>query len=231
MKRVIIITLAIVLVFAMSSFAFERGVTGYGMKAGLNLANFTGDDADAGEGEDKKARMGFAAGGFVTYGITEMFAVQPELLYTMKGAKYEWDGGSETVKFDYLEIPVLAKVSIPTEGNIGPHFFIGPSLGILLGAKNKVEIDGEDPEGLAGDHDVKDETKSTEFGLVFGAGVDIGMPHSAITIDGRFGLGLTGTCEDYTYETYDEETMEMVTVTEKLDVKNTVISFKVGYSF
>ena len=233
MKRIIIITLAFVLMFTISSFAYEtyeKGIKGYGMKAGLNMANFSGDDADPDEG-DKKSRTGFSAGGFLTYGITEMFAVQPELLYTMKGAKYEWDGGSATTKFDYLEIPVLVKVSIPTEGNIGPHFFIGPSLGILLGAKNKVEIDGEDPEGLAGDHDVKDETKSTEFGLVFGAGVDIGMPHSAITIDGRFGLGLTGTCEDCTYETYDEETMEMVTVTEKLDVKNTVISFKVGYSF
>ena len=230
MKRLIILTVAIVLMFAMSASAFERGLTGYGMKFGMNMANFGGKDAKAEEGEDKKMKMGFAAGGFVTYSITEMFAVQPEVLYTMKGAKYEWEGGSATAKVDYLEIPVLAKVTIPTEGNIGPHLFIGPSLGILLSAKEKVEIDGEDPEGLAGEEDAKDWTKSTDFGLVFGAGVDIGMPHSAITIDGRFELGLSTIEKDYecTYS-YDGETI--TETCEAGDVKNSVISFMVGYSF
>ena len=197
MKPFIALTVAFVLIFAMSASAFEPGLAGYGLKFGMNMANFSGKDAKAEEGESKKMKLGFAAGGFVTYSITEMFAVQPEVLYTMKGAKYEWEGGSWTAKYDYLEIPVLAKVSIPTQGNIGPHLFIGPALGILLSAKDKTEIEGEDPFELAGEEDAKDWTKSTDFGLVFGAGVDIGMPHSAITIDGRWELGLSTIEKEY----------------------------------
>lgn len=228
MKRLIILTLAIVLMLSMSSFAFEPGLTGYGLKAGLNLANWSGDGAKPDEGEDKKMKLGFGAGGFVTYSINEMFALQPEVFYTMKGAKYEGDGWTMTLKYDYLEIPVLAKVIMPTEGNIAPHLFVGPSLGINLSAKYKWEEDGETDEG-----DIKDlmwpgDVKSTDFGLVFGAGVDIGMPHSAITLDGRYTLGLTSISEEYEY-VIDEYTGE--TETCECDIKNSVISFIVGYSF
>jgi len=216
MKRLIILTVAFVLMFAMSSFAFEPGLTGYGLKAGVNMANFSGDDVDI-EGADKKMRLGFSAGGFVTYSISEMFALQPEVFYTMKGAKYEAEDGDVTFKYDYLEIPVLAKVTIPTEGNIAPNLFIGPALAINLSAKAKADVDiGGYEAGV--ELDVKDWTKSTDFGLVFGAGVDIGMPHSAITVDGRYVLGLATTHE--AEEGEEEE-----------DIKNGVISFMVGYTF
>jgi len=219
MKRLTVILCTIVLLFALSSMAWAQGLTGYGLKAGLNMANLGGDDV-----EDAKMKMGFAAGGFVTYSINEMFAVQPEVLYTMKGAKWEEDILGETLEltanYTYLEIPVLAKFTIPTQGNISPNLFVGPALGILMSAKEKVEWAGESDE-----EDVKDAMKSTDFGLVFGAGVSIGMPHSAITIDGRYTMGLGTIAEEETYE-YDgyEETCEC-------DVKNSVISFAVGYSF
>ena len=119
------------------------------------MANETGDDVE----EDAEMQLGFAVGGFVTYSINEIFAIQPELLYTMKGAKgtCEWDGLCEEWKdkLTYLEIPVLAKFTIPTEGKIAPNLFIGPALGILLSAKYEWEIDGESDE-----QDLKEDNKS-----------------------------------------------------------------------
>lgn len=220
MKRLTVTLFAIVLLLSISSLASAQGLTGYGVKAGLNLANISEDWSDDWDGVDKKMRMGFCVGGFVTYSINEMFAVQPEALYTMKGAKWESsdEGWNDEEKLTYLEIPVLAKITIPTQGNIAPNLFVGPALGILLSAKYHEEWDSESHE-----HDIKDEMKSTEFALVLGAGAEIGMPHSAITIDGRYTLGLTNTCEPYTDPETGEET--------ECDEKNGVISFIVGYSF
>ena len=221
MKRLTVTLFAIVLLFSMSSLASAQGLTGYGLKAGLNMATLGGDDV-----QDAKMKMGFAAGGFVTYSINEMFAVQPEVLYTMKGAKWEeellGETLKETTKYTYLEIPVLAKFTIPTQGNISPKLFVGPALGILLSAKCDSEW-GDESET----DDIKDDTKSPDFGLVFGAGVDIGMPHSAITIDGRYTMGLSSIAE--AQEVYNMETHEMETI--EPDSKNSVISFTVGYSF
>jgi hypothetical protein len=219
MRQLTATLFAIVLICAMSSKASAQELTGYGLKAGLNLANLGGDDADYVD-VDKKMKMGFTVGGFVTYSINEMFAVQTEVLYTQKGAKYEDAEGDfeETKKYDYFEIPVLAKFTAPTEGIIKPNLFFGPVLGILRSAKE----DGSRGD-ISWDHDIKDATKSTDFGLVFGAGVDIGMPHSAITIDGRYTMGLTTICEPYTHPETDEEI--------DCDVKNGVFSFTVGYSF
>ncbi len=220
MKNLGVALLAIMLLFSMSSLASAQGITGYGLKFGLNLASISEDWSADWDGVDSKMRMGFSAGGFLTYSINEMFAVQPELLYTMKGAKWEWadEDWQDEEKLAYLEMPVLAKVTIPTKGMIAPNLFAGPALGILLTAKYKEEWDSESEE-----YDIKDDMKSTDFGLVFGAGVEIGMPHSAITVDGRYTLGLTNTCEPYT----DPETGEE----EECDEKNGVISFMVGYSF
>jgi opacity protein-like surface antigen len=220
MKRLTVTLFAIVLLFSMSSLASAQGLTGYGIKAGLNLANISEDWSDDWEGVEKKMKTGFSVGGFITYSINEMFAIQPEALYTMKGAKWEWadEGWQDEEKLAYLEIPVLAKFTIPTQGNIAPNLFVGPALGILLSAKYYEEWDSESEE-----RDIKDDMKSTDFGLAFGAGVEIGMPHSAITIDGRYTLGLTNTCEPYTDPETGEET--------ECDEKNGVISFMVGYSF
>jgi len=220
MKRLTVALFAIVLLFAFSSLASAQGLTGYGLKAGLNLANISEDWSDDWKGVDRKMKTGFCVGGFITYSINEMFAIQPEVLYTMKGAKWEWadEGWQDEEKLTYLEIPVLAKVTIPTQGSIAPNLFVGPALAILLSAKYYEEWDSESEE-----YDIKDDMKSTDFGLVLGAGVEIGMPHSAITIDGRYTLGLTNTCEPYT----DPETGEEI----ECDEKNNVISFMVGYSF
>lgn len=224
MKKGKIILIALLLL-AFSSAVFAQGIIAKGVKAGLNIATLTGDDI-----EDAKSKTGFAFGGFVTYEVNEMFFLQPELLFTMKGAKFEDEYTEEEDDYvyyekyegswnlNYLEIPVLAKFNIPMEGNIKPNVFLGPSLGINIGATYDKDyeywVKDENGDIIAeesgsDDGDIED-IKGVDFGLVFGAGVDFGK----ITADVRYNLGLS-------------------TIADEGDakIKNSVISLMLGYSF
>ena len=159
-------------------------------------------------GEELKSKWGLCAGGFIRFNISETFAIQPEVLYTMKGAKFEETIDGETMKFEmnlsYLEVPVLLKLMIPTSGGVKPSLFAGPTLAIKLSSKTKLKYAGQTEE-----EDIED-MKDTDFGLIIGAGVDFGT----LTFDLRYNLGLT------TISDIEDE-----------DVKNGVISLIVGYSF
>lgn len=163
--------------------------TKIGAKAGLNLANFTGDDV-----EDSDMLIGFQIGGYAHLGLSDAFAIQPELLFDAKGASY--DAGDESVSnnLSYITVPVLAKYMI-TEG-LDVH--LGPQIGILMSAK----FDGED---------AKDSYNSTDFGLAAGAGYEL---ETGLNFSARYSTSL-GTISD----------------NDEVDVKNSVITIAVGFSF
>lgn len=214
MKRTITIIFAGAITFMLLLPNFSIAEVKGGVKFGLNSAKLYGDDVNELEDWVGKldSRLGFCFGGFVTFSIHEMFAIQPEVLYTMKGAKTEGQVLGETLKvwmnLNYVEIPVLAKLQIPTQGSIKPSLFVGPALGVKLSGKAKAEYAGESEE-----EDIED-IKSTDFGLVFGGGVDFGLGKGYLIVDLRYTLGLT------TLSEFEDD-----------DVKNGVFSLMIGYSF
>lgn len=180
-----------------------------GPKAGVNIANLSGDDV---EGTD--SRTGFGGGLFFMYQFSEMFGIQPEAYYTMKGATEKLDVLGTTVDvtytFDYVEVPLLLKLLIPIENSaINPAIFAGPFVGFNTTAKIKAEADGQSEE-----MDI-DEVKSTEFGLAFGGGVGFPVGNNELGFDVRYILGLS---------TLDDSA-------EEADVKNSVINFNVYFGF
>jgi hypothetical protein len=67
--------------------SFESGV-----KVGANAARLPGLELHEGSGEaeiDAKFRAGLVAGAFVAFNLTERFAVQPEVLFSRKGSRFE----------------------------------------------------------------------------------------------------------------------------------------------
>jgi len=190
----------------------------FGVKAGVNLANLTGDDADM-EEADKKMLLGFGGGAFGRFLLAEgQFCIQPEILYMMKGAKYEGTGDAEDaeakIKANYICIPILLKYNIPTEGGFKPNVFVGPEFGILMSADITEEYEGEEEE-----EDIKDYLKSLDLGLTFGAGFDYAVNETGkLTFDARYTMGLS-TVDD----TFGDD--------EELTIKNAVISVMVGYAF
>ena len=193
MKKVLCVVLLVI--FASTCFAGEMGAKG--AKLGLNFANISGDDA-----EYNSSLMGFAIGGFITYNLNDKMSIQPELYYTMKGYKIEMDFFGLNLDFDvnlnYLEIPVLFKYHFMADNSFNPAVYAGPYLGILLSA----EADGED---------IKDGTKSTDFGLCFG----LGGEYNKFTFEFRYGMGLTSLDDS------DEEAK----------IKNSNMQFLFGYKF
>jgi len=175
----------------------------FGVRGGINLASVNGDDVSFFD-VSPKSRVGFSGGIFAGIRVTSNFLIQPEVLYTQKGAKYEEGGSEALIKLDYVEVPVLFKGRFGS-GGVKPSVFAGPAVGFKVSGKSAFDGEEEDLE----------EAKGTEFGIVFGAGLDLAAGSGAFTIDARYTLGLT---------TLDDSAVAA-------DIKNGVWSFSLGYAF
>lgn len=161
--------LAICAVFAFSIVSAQD--ISLGAKAGLNLASITGDDADGFDG-----RTSFHFGAVAHIGISEKFAVQPELIYSAQGATAD---GDVTAKLDYLNLPILADFTVAQ----GFSLQAGPQIGFNL--TDSVEVDGED----FGDLDAE----GIDFSLALGAQYKL---DSGLFFQARYALGLTDVNSD-----------------------------------
>ena len=145
----------------------------FGPKAGVNISNFSN-----GVGSESNTLVGFHVGGFVSFQLGKSFAIQPEVLFSTQGAKY--DDVNTTIKnfkADYLNIPLVAQLRMPG----GLYLETGPQAGILLSAKTD-------------DETVKDLYNSLDWSWAFGLGLrsKMGLGFSA-----RYNLGLTKVEEDF----------------------------------
>ena len=205
MKKLLIL-FSILFLFSVMTFAQMQ----VGIKAGLNIANLGGSDADNLVGQSLDSKTGFSGGVFFTYQFNNMFAIQPEAYYSMKGATYSISGANLTVSLDYIEIPVLLKLIIPVEGsNIKPSIFAGPAIGFNTTHKMKVEYSGQTLE-----EDIQD-TKSTDFSLAFGGGIGFMVGKNELGVDVRYILGLS---------TIDNSS-------DPWDIKNNVININAYFGF
>ncbi|KGO85055.1 hypothetical protein Q765_18100 [Flavobacterium rivuli WB 3.3-2 = DSM 21788] len=205
MKKII---LSAALLMAVGFSAKAQEDVKLGIKAGVNFANFGGDV------EDADSRTGFHAGVVAEFKLSENFSIQPELLYSQMGSKFEASGSfagvayslEQTSKFDYLSLPILAKYYIIE----GLSIEAGPQVGYLLSAKNEVKGSGSDELLTSGD--VKDGSKSVDFGLAGGLAYDLPM---GVFFQARYYAGISNVNDG------DGD----------LDVKNSALQLSVGYKF
>ncbi|MDP3679851.1 MAG: porin family protein [Flavobacterium sp.] len=196
MKKII---LMVVMVFTFGFVnAQEKADMAFGVKGGLNISTITNADVD---GVNTKSLVGFHVGFFGEFMISNKFAIQPEVLYSAQGTELEFEGISGDLKLDYITIPVMAKYYVADAFSLE----LGPQIGFLVSAKAKSGGESED---------VKDDLKSTDVSLNFGAGYDI-TPNFMIGV--RYSLGLTR-LQDEIFPGEDES-------------KNSVFQISVGYKF
>lgn len=207
-----------------------------GFKGGVNFATFGGDDASSFFGNfpgglgfelGLSNRTAFVVGGFVTLQLDDYFALQPELLYVSRGTQIDMEGSvfgvpfSEEATFtiNYIEIPVLAKLTIPTGTPAIPFLYAGPSLAIKAGeATFETSSPDSEPE-----EDFDDDIKSTDFGVALGGGLGLNLGGGMLSFDVRYTLGLSTIVKSQEDEEDNDD--------DELDLMNRSLSLSLGFSF
>ncbi|MCD4795476.1 MAG: PorT family protein [Bacteroidales bacterium] len=224
MKRLLILSIAVLLAFSVNA---QR----YGARLGGNFAGIM----TTVETEGTKIAPGMQIGILTELG-TKMFALRVEANFAQKGfnIKLEEDAAGviteskSKVNFEYIEIPVLAKVKF-----FGPLYaYAGPYFGIAFkgNVKSEYTVDGVKQDlGEFEDVNLYEENsiyKKTDFGVAMGLGAQFGLGPIHAFAEGRATLGLSNL-----YDTESDAWKALVEAEEyKNDdhLKNMVFTVAVG---
>lgn len=118
-KSILLMAISVITAGAVYAQDFSAGV-----KAGVNISNFTGGDFDA---VKKKAIVGFHGGGFLNFRFGAL-SLQPELLVSTQGARIDSANGSYDWKVTYATVPVMLRLGAGS----GFFFELGPQVGFKI---------------------------------------------------------------------------------------------------
>ncbi|GGG45028.1 porin family protein [Hymenobacter glacieicola] len=144
-----------------------------GIKAGLNAAVLDGDNLGS---TSTKYNTYYHAGVFYEADLIGPISIQPELLYSLQGSSFRDAVGNYDAKLHYLNLPVLAKVTL------GPVFVeAGPQFGLLLrkDASGDLNVSSSGNGPYSG-------YKRGDLSLCAGAGLKLGN----LLLGGRFNAGV-----------------------------------------
>jgi hypothetical protein len=216
MKK-IFLTMAVVMAVGFTNAQKKSGSNEieFGVKGGLNFSNLSGDGSPT-------MKVGVQLGIFGEYKIDEKFSIQPELLYSTQGAKYEfsdYDGvtyytENYDYKLSYLNIPIMAKYYVSEKFS----FEAGPQFGFLLNANEDYSYVESDEFGVifseSGSQDVKKYLNSVDYGINLGIGYNV---NDKISLVLRYNLGLND--------------LEKDLASGRSGHKNKVLQLSFGYKF
>jgi opacity protein-like surface antigen len=145
----------------------------WGVKGGFNWTSFQSDLSGV------SSTPGFHFGGIAEIRASEKWFVQPELFYSLEGAKVSGSFQDEdmslavtnNLKLGYIQMPVMLKHVIVD----GFSLEIGPQIGYLVTAKNRFNYTMKMNEmefGESGTDDVKEDFKKISLVLNAGAGYE-----------------------------------------------------------
>lgn len=167
----------------------------FGAKAGLSVANLYGfEEADL-EGIDKRPILGFTGGLTAQFPLSPSLAVRPEVLFTQKGTQLSGADddppteATQTIRINYVEVPVMVRVSVPVGPFADAGVLVGPSVGFKVSESVTLEQNGvqvNDPD-LSGDS-----VTSFDAGLAFGAEYGSGP----FAVEARYTAGLLDINDD-----------------------------------
>ncbi len=182
----------------------------FGLKGGANFSNLYTDNV-----EDNNVLTGFNAGLFAKLPITESFAIQPELLYTTKGAELKYNNafvnGTSTFRLNYIELPVLLVVNLTNNFNI----HAGPYVAYLVDGKAT-----NDSQGTL--FDIENNLKNEDYNK-FDTGLSVGVGFDTDNL----GFGVR---YNYGLQKVGKERSFLGTNYTFPDGKNSVINLYLSYS-
>lgn len=159
---------------------------------GLNLASMT-------KADNSKMRVGVAAGVEGEYGVAENFGITAGLLYSMQGVKQSGNAtvnipvfgnvaftGDQTLKLDYLNIPILANYYIvkglAVKAGVQPGFCVSKKMalkGTATNNGNRLDIDSNEK--------IEDGIKAFQFAIPVG----LSYEYEGFVFDARYNIYAT----------------------------------------
>lgn len=192
---------AIMAMAFLSASARAAGLTG-----GPTAATLFGSDVET---DDENARLGFSAGIYFSAKAPN-FEFRPEILFVQMGAGDETllpalGVGPLELKLDYVQVPLLFKMTSARAKQPGVGFFFGPYFAFNLEAEMTADVGG-----VPVTTNIDDLVRDTDVGVIVGFSIDA----EYWSLDVRYTHGFENIFEDST-----------------LNVKNASLSVMLGISF
>lgn len=153
--------------FITSTTIVAQDVPKFGLKGGINFATIT-NSASA----NYDFKVGFHFGGLAHVHITPSFSLQPEIMYSTQGTKYQ---SGEKLLLNYINVPVLLQYNFDD----GFRLQGGPQVGFLTEAKRKIG----DVE-----FDAVNDYKTIDFSIPLGFSY---LGYSGFGVDTRYNIGVS----------------------------------------
>lgn len=182
-------------------------------KVGLMLPSIYTGDTFANLNDKVKLRFGFQIGAGVQIPFGDKFSVQPEVLFSMKGGKSEYDAGgspglpvsrfTDVTNLNFIDVPILLQYKILGDLESDLHLLVeaGPYVGFGIGGTYKRDTGTQTFEGDVkfGDRPSGTSTSSndlyfpngTEIGVCAGVAVAKNLGSGKVVIDLRYYLAFT----------------------------------------
>ena len=173
MKKLALISVLVLLVFG-AAFAESS----YGLRAGVNLSSYNGKNASGG------TKLGFHGGLMMMYELHPMLTLQPELLYTQRGAKKDSGSVTWSQTQHYAELPILLKLNL-SAGDILVQPYAGPEFRYMLSGKRTAKV--------AGVETTSDIKNMNDFDFGVGLGADI--IYNNFLFGARYSIGMSNIYE------------------------------------
>lgn len=215
MKKVMVCLFACLMTLAATECVNAQKVN-FGVKAGLNLSTWSYDDASL--------RPGFHAGGFATVQFSRMFAVQPEVMYSMEGAA--WEGKLDAFGFSLANAKVTStvhKLNVPVMLQFTPISMLtieaGPQFGFNLAVSHHIKSNIAGIVETESDVDV-DKENYNMFEMGIAAGLKLNLTRN-MAIGARYVYGIS--------PIFDEGRLFSRQVTDAVHTSNIMVSLNFAF--
>lgn len=178
-RKRILAGLVIALTSTLAVNAQDSSDAEFGVKGGVNFSNLYTEDVD-----DNNVLTSFNAGFYAKLPLAASLSIQPELLYSRKGAELVYDNaladGAAKFKLNYIEVPVLLRLNLTD--NINIH--AGPYFAYLIDAQVKNETE-------SGIFDFENNYNNDDFNKFdYGLSAGVGLDFETLGIGVRYNYGL-----------------------------------------
>ena len=166
----------------------QQASTIVGFRGGITFSSYVGNASRA------EYKTGYHGGIIFKLPLNKLFSIQPEVLYSMKGAQRNESNNGYSVSYNerlhYVDVPILAKITTAQ----GLFFEAGPQVGVMLAAR--ADVSGTSPNGnRSASGNIKSEFNDVDLGYAVGLGFQV--PNSPLLLGVRYNGGLRNIVKDY----------------------------------